>query len=128
MSCNRREFLSVAAALGLAPGLAASSESMLRKQIPRSGEQLPVIGLGTYNVFDVESTPAEIAIRKKIVEQARILFNRDGFTGVSIDQIMAGVGLTRGGFYNHFKNKEHAWNVLSAEILRSVNLHRNMVS
>ena len=44
--------------------------------------------------------------REKIVETARILFNRHGFEGVSIDQIMAEVGLTRGGFYNHFETKE----------------------
>ena len=69
MSCNRREFLSVAATLGLAPGLAAGSKSMLRKPVPKSGEQLPVIGLGTYNVFDVGSTPGEIATRKEIVER-----------------------------------------------------------
>ncbi|WP_422374254.1 TetR/AcrR family transcriptional regulator [Roseibium sp.] len=44
--------------------------------------------------------------RKRIVEQARILFNRHGFSEVSIDTIMAEAGLTRGGFYNHFRNKE----------------------
>lgn len=44
--------------------------------------------------------------RAKIVEGARRLFNRRGFDEVSIDEIMASVGLTRGGFYNHFPNKE----------------------
>ncbi len=44
--------------------------------------------------------------RAKIVETARILFNRHGFNGVSIDMVMQEAGLTRGGFYNHFKNKE----------------------
>jgi TetR/AcrR family transcriptional repressor of nem operon len=44
--------------------------------------------------------------RKKIVETARVLFNRHGFNGVSIDMVMQEAGLTRGGFYNHFKNKE----------------------
>ena len=44
--------------------------------------------------------------RGRIVEAARILFNRDGFAEVTIDQIMASAGLTRGGFYNHFRNKE----------------------
>ncbi len=48
-------------------------------------------------------------VRRRIVEQARILFNRDGFAAVSIDQLMAGVGLTRGGFYNHFSNKEELY-------------------
>ncbi len=48
-------------------------------------------------------------VRTRIVEQARILFNRKGFSGVSIDQIMAEAGLTRGGFYNHFRNKDELY-------------------
>lgn len=44
--------------------------------------------------------------RVKIVETARMLFNLHGFHGVTIDMVMAEAGLTRGGFYNHFKNKE----------------------
>lgn len=44
--------------------------------------------------------------RAKIVESARILFNRHGFQDVTIEQIMKNAGLTRGGFYNHFKSKE----------------------
>ncbi len=47
--------------------------------------------------------------RERIVESARRLFNRQGFTQVSIDEIMEGAGLTRGGFYNHFKNKEELY-------------------
>lgn len=53
--------------------------------------------------------------RARIVECARQLFNRRGFTEVSIDEIMAAAGLTRGGFYNHFKTKED----LYAEILNA---------
>ena len=48
-------------------------------------------------------------VRKRIVESARILFNRRGFAEVSIDDIMAEVGLTRGGFYNHFRNKDELY-------------------
>ncbi len=44
--------------------------------------------------------------RKRIVVSARRLFNRRGFTEVSIDEIMGEIGLTRGGFYNHFSNKD----------------------
>jgi len=54
--------------------------------------------------------------RRKIVESARRLFNRQGFTGVSIDEIMADAGLTRGGFYNHFNTKEE----LYAEVVQQV--------
>ncbi len=44
--------------------------------------------------------------RARIVESARALFNRKGFVEVSIDEIMAHAGLTRGGFYSHFETKE----------------------
>ncbi len=40
-----------------------------------------------------------------IVRVARRLFNRFGFDGVSVNQIMAKAGLTHGGFYRHFESK-----------------------
>ena len=42
---------------------------------------------------------------QKILESARRLFNRRGFSEVSIDEIMDNAGLTRGGFYRHFRNR-----------------------
>lgn len=53
--------------------------------------------------------------RARIVESARVLFNRRGFEQVSIDDVMQGAGLTRGGFYNHFASKDE----LYAEAVRS---------
>lgn len=47
--------------------------------------------------------------RQRIVECARELFNRRGFADVSIEEIMQRAGLTRGGFYNHFKAKEELY-------------------
>jgi len=44
-------------------------------------------------------------VKKRIVASARRLFNRHGFQAVSLDAIMAGAGLTRGGFYSYFENK-----------------------
>ena len=46
------------------------------------------------------------AVKNRIIESARVLFNRHGFEKVTIDQIMANAGLTRGGFYHHFSSKE----------------------
>lgn len=43
--------------------------------------------------------------KKKIVDSARRLFNRYGFESVTLQQIMAGAGLTHGGFYSYFKSK-----------------------
>lgn len=44
-------------------------------------------------------------VKSKIIQSARRLFNRRGFDNVSIHQIMAGAGLTHGGFYNYFRSK-----------------------
>jgi AcrR family transcriptional regulator len=44
-------------------------------------------------------------VKKKIIDSARRLFNRHGFDNVSLQQIMAGAGLTHGGFYSYFSCK-----------------------
>ncbi|MEZ4226339.1 MAG: TetR/AcrR family transcriptional regulator [Polyangiaceae bacterium] len=44
-------------------------------------------------------------VHRRIVESAARLFLQRGFAAVSIDALMAESGLTRGGFYSHFKNK-----------------------
>ncbi len=44
--------------------------------------------------------------RQKIIRSAAKLFKTVGYENVTIDQVMANAGLTRGGFYAHFKNKE----------------------
>src|SRR5438128_10401105 len=49
------------------------------------------------------------AVKKAIIDSARKLFNRHGFESVSIQQIMAGAGLTHGGFYNYFHSKSHLY-------------------
>lgn len=53
--------------------------------------------------------------RARIVEKARVLFNRHGFEQVTIDELMREAGLTRGGFYHHFRSKDE----LYAEAVRS---------
>ena len=51
----------------------------------------------------------KIRTRARIVESARRLFNRLGFEQVTIDQIMADAGLTRGAFYHHFESKDQLY-------------------
>jgi TetR/AcrR family transcriptional regulator, transcriptional repressor for nem operon len=53
--------------------------------------------------------------RARIIEKARVLFNHRGFEQVTIDDVMREAGLTRGGFYHHFKSKDD----LYAEAVRS---------
>jgi TetR/AcrR family transcriptional regulator, transcriptional repressor for nem operon len=55
--------------------------------------------------------------RERIVRSARRLFNRRGFAEVTIDEIMADAGLTRGGFYHHFNTKEELY---AAAILKFI--------
>ncbi len=52
-------------------------------------------------------------VKRNIIDSARRLFNRHGFENVSIQRIMAGAGLTHGGFYSYFKGKTD----LYAEVL-----------
>ncbi len=55
--------------------------------------------------------------RARIVEVARVLFNRHGFQDVTIDMIMSEASLTRGGFYNHFESKEALYRVAVSSFL-----------
>ena len=48
---------------------------MLTRPIPTSGESLPVIGLGTWQVFDVDGSAQELADRQQIV---KALFDTGG--------------------------------------------------
>jgi aryl-alcohol dehydrogenase-like predicted oxidoreductase len=67
---NRREVIAAGAALGMLPSIGAGEQGAMRtKRIPASGETLPLIGLGTYSVFDADSTPDEIARRRDIVDK-----------------------------------------------------------
>jgi len=49
------------------------------------------------------------SVKVQIIGSARRLFNRHGFENVSISQIMAGAGLTHGGFYSYFKSKSELY-------------------
>jgi diketogulonate reductase-like aldo/keto reductase len=54
-SLSRREFVRVALGAGIytLTGEFAMADSILRKPIPKTGESLPAIGLGTWQTFDV---------------------------------------------------------------------------
>ena len=46
-----------------------------------------------------------VETKNKIIRSARRLLNRHGFDAVSIDDVMADAGLTRGSFYSYFESK-----------------------
>ncbi|HLY28970.1 MAG TPA: TetR/AcrR family transcriptional regulator [Aggregatilineales bacterium] len=45
--------------------------------------------------------------REAILERAVELFNRKGYSGASLSDIMEATGLQKGGIYNHFQSKEN---------------------
>ncbi|HME08857.1 MAG TPA: TetR/AcrR family transcriptional regulator [Bryobacteraceae bacterium] len=55
--------------------------------------------------------------KARIVARAAPIFNKRGFEGTSLSELMTATGLQKGGIYRHFKNKEelavaafeHAW-------------------
>ena len=52
--------------------------------------------------------------RQRIVELAAPIFNRNGFRGCSMQDVMDATGLEKGGIYRHFSSKEE----LAAEAFR----------
>lgn len=76
---QRRQFLQwlagVGAAVTLAPGLAAPTQTIIKKSIPASGEKIPVIGMGSWLTFDVG---ADEAMRATRVQVMQAFFDRGG--------------------------------------------------
>jgi diketogulonate reductase-like aldo/keto reductase len=71
---NRRDVLKTLAAAGTGAAFggplmrAADGPAMITRPVPKSGEMLPVIGLGTSHVFDVGSSAAERAGVRAVLE------------------------------------------------------------
>jgi diketogulonate reductase-like aldo/keto reductase len=78
VTMNRRVFLRLLAALGatsVAGGLGASPRSTVTRSIPVSGNNIPVIGMGSWITFDVGNDSKALATR---VEVLRTFFERGG--------------------------------------------------
>jgi aryl-alcohol dehydrogenase-like predicted oxidoreductase len=67
----RRRILAAGGAAALAAGLAcparAADEPLRTRPIPHSGEQLPVVGIGTAIIFDFDNDAAAFAERREVV-------------------------------------------------------------
>lgn len=69
---SRRDLLRAAVAAGvacLAPAVTAQAATQLRRVIPRSGEQIPAVGLGTWQTFDVGGSDAERAPLREVLKR-----------------------------------------------------------
>lgn len=47
-----------------------------------------------------------MSTKQSIIQETLKLFSLKGFSSTSINDILAATGLSKGGFYNHFKSKE----------------------
>ncbi|MEY4563515.1 MAG: hypothetical protein RLZZ618_2792 [Pseudomonadota bacterium] len=59
--------------------------------------------------------------RQLILQSAAALFPKQGYNATSIDDVMRGCGLTRGGFYAHFSSKSELYSQslrLAGDVLR----------
>ena len=66
---NRREAcLLLAASVVARSALAAGPKAMLKRKIPSSGEEIPVIGMGSSNTFDVGTAAAELDPLRAVLE------------------------------------------------------------
>ena len=70
---GRRRFIRTMGAIGLAAGLSplsgrSNDQKAITRAIPSTGEQLPVIGLGTSRTFDVGNDATELANLQKVLQ------------------------------------------------------------
>ena len=97
MAPSRRNFLTMSAATTCVATLSRSTAAfaqprptMLTRPIPQSNEPLPVVGLGTWQAFDVGAERAALDQRKEVLQ---ILFDAGG----TRDRLLAHVRPRRGG-------------------------------
>lgn len=56
--------------------------------------------------------------RQNIIEKSMQLFSVKGYFNTSITDIVQATGLTKGGLYGHFRNKQEIWYAVHAECVR----------
>ena len=70
---SRRKFLAGSAGIGAAaalrfPDARAAADLLHTRPVPRTGERIPVVGLGTAIVFDIGEDPARRAERRAVIQ------------------------------------------------------------
>ena len=54
--------------------------------------------------------------RERILAAARALFGEDGFEATSIEDVLAGAGVSRGALYHHFANKAELFDAVLEQV------------
>jgi len=68
---NRRESLQHIAALGLLPLMPSSilnGDQIATRAIPKTGEQLPIVGVGTWETFDVDKNARDLQLLRELLK------------------------------------------------------------
>lgn len=66
--------------------------------------------------------------RERIVEAAGRVFKRRGYQGGGVDAVMKDAGLTHGGFYAHFRNKEALFSEVLSKASQKIRRTRNQLT
>lgn len=70
---QRRRFLKILSGLGMAAfvpqsAIRAAQDAILSRPIPKTGERLPIIGMGSWLTFAVDDDPQALAARVKVLQ------------------------------------------------------------
>tara|TARA_Y100000994_G_scaffold225420_1_gene207756 strand:+ start:105 stop:1028 length:924 start_codon:yes stop_codon:yes gene_type:complete len=67
---NRRNFIRVAVAgisTACLPGIVGLLEPIIKRAIPKTGEMLPIVGLGTWRAFDISGDPSVWITQREVL-------------------------------------------------------------
>ena len=67
LDLNRRTLLATTAAAVALPHAAFAQTPILKRRVPQTGFMLPVIGIGTSQVFEFQNDPAKLEERKEVI-------------------------------------------------------------
>lgn len=65
--------------------------------------------------------------KKKIIEEALILFSEKGYSDVYVNDIAKAVGIKAPSLYKHFKNKQEIFNAILEELKESYTKHATAI-
>lgn len=71
---------------------------------------------GAATVRDLPTTPRGLRTRGKLIEAARVVFERDGFLDARLVDITTEAGISAGSFYTYFDSKEEIFSAVQAEV------------
>jgi len=54
----------------------------------------------------------ETPTKERILDEALVLFARQGYRGANLRELAAGLGLSKSALYKHYESKEAIWNAL----------------